>query len=256
MSDNISVVIESHVASVEIHRPPNNFFDLALITDIADCYETLDANDDCRAIVLCSEGKHFCAGADFGATDSGTRNQKQRIGALYASAVRLFRCNKPVVAAVQGGAIGGGLGLALSADFRVTCMEGRFCANFARLGFHQGFGLSVTLPRLVGQTNAARLLYTGQRVKGDEALAMGLADRLVDIAQVRAEALSLASEIAASAPLAVQSIRKTLRGDLADQVARATDHELTQQTWLRSTADFAEGVEAMSERRLPRFKGE
>jgi len=174
---------------------------------------------------------------------------------LYKEAIRLFRTRKPVVAAVHGAAVGGGLGLALSADFRVTCAEARFCANFSRLGFHQGFGLSVTLPRLVGPQKAALLLYTGRRVPGDEAVTIGLADKLVAESDVRKEALALAGEIAISAPLAIQSIRETLRRGLADQVEAATERELVEQDWQRKTEDFREGVNAMSARRTPNFSG-
>ena len=170
-------------------------------------------------------------------------------------AVRIFSGRKPVVAAVHGAAIGGGLGLALSADFRVTCEQARFSANFARLGFHQGFGLSVTLPRLVGRTQASLLLFTGRRIKGDEAVSMGLADELVAQTQVRERATALAREIAGSAPLAVQSIRATLRNGLAEEIARITDHELAEQSKLRTSDDFREGIAAMAERRPPDFKG-
>ena len=171
--------VTAHVAVVELRRPPNNFFSVAMITAVAEAFEALDSDHECRAIVLCAEGKHFCAGADF--SSSGTDSTAE----LYAAAARLFRTRKPIVAAVQGAAIGGGLGLALAADFRVVAPEARLSANFARLGFHQGFGLSVTLPRLVGHQRAAELLYTGRRVDGDEALAMGLADRLVPLDEVR-----------------------------------------------------------------------
>ncbi|MDX1433031.1 MAG: enoyl-CoA hydratase/isomerase family protein, partial [Gammaproteobacteria bacterium] len=168
---DLSVEVADHVATVTIHRPPNNFFDFDLIRAIANAYEALDGDDACRAIVLCSEGKHFCAGANFQARESwGHERLDDQASQLYVEAVRLFRARKPVVAAVQGAAVGGGLGLALSADFRVTCEEARFCANFARLGFHQGFGLSVTLPRLVGPAKASLLLFTGRRIKGGEAL--------------------------------------------------------------------------------------
>jgi enoyl-CoA hydratase/carnithine racemase len=140
-------------------------------------------------------------------------------------------------------------------DFRVAAPEARFSANFARLGFHHGFGLSVTLPRLVGPQAAAELLYTGRRVKGEEARELGLCDRLVPLARVRAEARALAAEIAASAPLAVVSIRETLRGDLSEAIRRATDREKAEQERLQRSEDFAEGVRAMAERREPRFRG-
>jgi 2-(1,2-epoxy-1,2-dihydrophenyl)acetyl-CoA isomerase len=169
--------------------------------------------------------------------------------------VRLFRQPLPIVAAVQGAAVGGGLGVALAADFRVVAPEARFTANFALLGFHQGFGLSVTLPRVVGPQAAMELLTTGRRIGGEEALRIGLADRLVPRDEVRAGAHALAAEIAAAAPLAVRSIRATLRGDLADQLAAAVDHERVEQQRLMRTADFREGVAAVAERRPGRFTG-
>jgi enoyl-CoA hydratase/carnithine racemase len=159
------------------------------------------------------------------------------------------------VAAIQGAAIGGGFGLALMPDFRIATPESRFSANFARLGFHHGFGLSVTLPRLVGQQAAMELLYTGRRIKGDEAQKLGLCDRLVPADRLRDEARSLAREIAISAPLAVRSIRETLRGDLAQDIRRATDREKAEQDRLQKTEDWREGTKAMSERREPDFKG-
>ena len=156
---------------------------------------------------------------------------------------------------MQGAAIGGGLGLAVSADFRVTCPEGRFSANFTRLGFHPGFGLTTTLPDLIGQQRAALMFYTGRRVKGEEALEWGLADALVPLDGIRDAACDLAREIAASAPLAVVATRETVRGDIAERVTRATDRELDEQTRLRATKDWQEGVKAMAERRLPNFVG-
>ena len=253
---DLTVGIDHHVATVEIHRPPNNFFDYDLIHEIANVYERLDADPRCRAIVLCSEGRHFCAGADFSAREKWSRERlDSQAGRLYVEAVRVFSCTKPVVAAVQGAAVGGGLGLALSADFRIACNESRFVGNFARLGIHQGFGLSVTLPRLVGHNRAALMLYTGRRLKGPEAVDIGLADELVDLADVRSRAIDLATEIAQSAPLAVQSIRATLRTGLAEAVREATDHELAEQSRLRRTDDHREGVAATAARRPASFEG-
>jgi enoyl-CoA hydratase/carnithine racemase len=160
-----------------------------------------------------------------------------------------------VVAAVQGAAVGGGLGLACSADFRVGAPEARFAANFARLGFHQGFGLSVTLPAIVGNQRALELLYTGRRIPGEEAHRIGLCDRLAPLSEVRGAAHELAGEIAVSGPLAIRSIRQTMRGHLADAVAAATDREDAEQIRLRATEDFQEGVRAMAERRTPQFSG-
>jgi 2-(1,2-epoxy-1,2-dihydrophenyl)acetyl-CoA isomerase len=252
VSDDVSV--EQHgeyVGVVCLHRPPNNFFDTALLTRIADAYEELDRTGWCRAIVLRAEGRHFCAGLDFGA------NAGQDIAELYRQALRLFAAPLPVVAAVQGAAIGGGLGLALSADFRLATAASRFSANFARLGFHHGFALTVTLPAVVGRQAAADLLLTGRRVGGDEAFALGLCDRLAGDAEgdLMTDALAYAGELAGSGPLAVRAIRATLRLGLVEATRLAMEQECAVQLRLQSTADFAEGVRATAERRAPRFTG-
>jgi enoyl-CoA hydratase/carnithine racemase len=172
---------------------------------------------------------------------------------LYIEGNRLFRTKKPIIAAVHGAAVGGGLGLAMVGDLRVTCPEARFCANFTRLGFHPGFGLTVTLPAVIGPSKAALMFYTSRRVSGEEAFAMGLADVLVPQDQVRSAALALAAEIAENAPLGLIATRATLRGDIAGRVRAATEHELAEQMRLRKTEDFKEGVKAMAERRVPVF---
>ncbi len=249
---------DDFVATIEVQRPPANFFDQALICQLADTLERLDADDACRAVVLCAQGKHFCAGANFSASSSSGKKSMTDAESgvhLYDEAVRLFSTQTPVVAAIQGAAIGGGLGLALFSDFRVATPESRFSANFSRLGFHHGFGLSVTLPNLVGSQVAMDLLYTGRRVPGDEAHSIGLCDRLVPADQLRDTAHEWAIEIATSAPLAIRSIRETLRGDLASQIRTATNREKAEQDRLQKTEDFREGVRAMGERRRPDFKG-
>lgn len=202
--------------------------------------------------MLCSEGKHFCAGADF----SRRAEPDPTASHLYDEAARIFRQPIPIVAAIQGAAVGGGLGLAMAADFRVGCEESRFSANFARLGFHHGFALSVTLPGAVGQQQAARMLFTGARHGGITAREMGLIDQIVERTAVREAGLAMAGEIAASAPLAVRSIRATLRSGLAEAAIDAMQRERAEQERLQQTDDWREGVAAMSERRTPMFRGQ
>jgi enoyl-CoA hydratase/carnithine racemase len=252
----IGVSFEGHVAIVEIQRPPHNFFDIPMIAAIANAFETLEADANCRAIVLCAQGTAFCAGANFTNRDATPEQKSPRaVNPIYNEAIRLFSCAKPVIGAIHGPAIGGGLGLALVPDFRVTCPEARYSANFNRLGFHPGFGLSVTLPRLVGPQKAALLFYTGRRVGGEEAVAIGLADVLVAQDQVRSKSIELATEIAVSSPLAVQSTRATLRQGLVEQIRAAVARESVEQNWQFKTEDFKEGVKAMAERRNPSFQG-
>jgi 2-(1,2-epoxy-1,2-dihydrophenyl)acetyl-CoA isomerase len=243
---------EDHVSMVEMRRPPDNYFDASLIHEVADAILDLEVDGRCRAIVLAAEGKHFCAGAKL--TD-GDGPVDPRAGGLYDAAVRMVSGSKPLVAAVQGAAIGGGLGVAMVADFRVASPESRFAANFTRLGFFPGFGLTVTLPAVVGQQRALDLLYTGRRIGGDEALVMGLCDRIVPNNDIRREACAFAADIAASSPLAVPALRQMMRGDLARRIREATGRESAVQGRLLDTQDFDEGVRAMAERRRPSFSG-
>jgi enoyl-CoA hydratase/carnithine racemase len=261
---DIGVDRTGHVGTIEIRRPPLNFFDISLINQIADALEEFDRDIEIRASVLAAQGRAFCAGANFNDPARQAAEARERsdpasnlgqINHLYIQAVRIFRAKKPIVAAVHGAAIGGGLGLAVAADFRVTCPEARFAANFTKLGFHPGFGLTATLPELVGQNNAELIFYTSRRVTGEEATRMGLANVCVPQDRVRAEAMKLAAEIAECSPLGLLSTRATMRAGLADRVMAATNHELAEQTRLRATEDFKEGVKATEERRIANFKG-
>jgi enoyl-CoA hydratase/carnithine racemase len=248
----VSFEPEGHVAVLTIDRPPHNHVSVQLMRDLADALFDVDEERELRVSVLRAAGKSFCAGADL-AAPSGVGGGG--VNSLYIEAVRLFSAKKPIVAAVQGAAVGAGLGLALVADFRIASPEARFTSNFVKIGFHPGFGISYTLPRIVGEQRAALMCLTGRRLKGDEALAWGLVDELVPIDQLKSAALRLANEIAENAPLAVQSTRATLRAGLAEQVKAQTDHEFIEQTRLRKTADFAEGVKAVAERRPGKFIG-
>src|SRR3954470_22900360 len=266
---DIGVEKAGHVGTIEIRRPPLNFFDISLINQIADALEEFDRDIEIRSSVLAAQGKAFCAGANF--SDPKRKEQEAAeaeaakkgdpadslgsINSLYMQAVRIFRAKKPIVAAVHGAAIGGGLGLAVSADFRVTCPEARFSANFTKLGFHPGFGLTATLPELIGRNNAELMFYTSRRVTGEEAYRWGLANQCVPQDQVRSAAMALAQEIAECSPLGLISTRATMRAGLADRVLAATNHELVEQTKLRATEDFKEGVKATNERRVAKFRG-
>lgn len=248
--------LDGHVVQCEIKRPPNNFFDHQLIKDLATCFEDIDKQNDIRAIVLCSEGKHFCAGANFGssvrAAELEQRTESDR-NPLYDEAVRLFRCNKPVIAAVQGAAVGGGFGLALMADFRVVCPATRMTANFVKLGFTPGFGLTHTLERIVGAQRANLMFLTGRRINGETAQEWGLGDIYTDTDHVRSAAIELAQEIAENAPLALLSLREQMRPNIAEAVNDVTTIESREQKWLQQTSDHKEGIKAVAEKRAGNF---
>jgi enoyl-CoA hydratase/carnithine racemase len=239
---------DAGVAIVEMNRPPHNFFDRELLSQLADAVLALDSDPAVRSIVLCSAGRHFCAGAELrGFDEHGIRE-------VYRQGWRVFTGRKPIVAALQGAAVGGGLGLAMAADFRVAAPDARLTANFAKLGFHPGFGLSVTLPHVVGNQRALELLYTGRNVSGTEAVEIGLCDRLAS-GDPREAAVGFAADLATSAPLSLVAIRATMRRDLLGRLAPALDVEATAQAALLGTADFTEGLSAAADRRRPTFHG-
>lgn len=252
---NVSLAMDGQVAVVTFQRPPLNHASVELIGDLADALAAVDADPEARAVVLQSEGKVFCAGADLVSRDGVGASGMDSVAALYAQAARLFAAETPIVAAIQGAAVGAGLGLALAADFRIAAPEARFAANFVKLGFHPGFGLTHTLPRLIGEQRAALMFLTGRRIKPEEALAWGLADELASAADLRGAALALAREIAENAPLGVRATRRTLRRGLLEAFRAATEHERREQAALRETEDYAEGVRAVAERRTGNFRG-
>lgn len=256
MSIDVITSVSGHIGEIQYSKPPLNYACPELLSRIADAVEAFDADPAIRCILLSSEGKCFCAGADLAGDESLTSEDgMDSVARLYAQALRLFRRKKPMVAAVQGAAVGAGLGLALAADFRVAAPAARFSANFVRLGFHPGFALTYTLPRAIGEQKAALMMLSARRTKPAEALAWGLIDRISGEDDVLEQARTLAAEIAENAPLALVAVRKTLVGGLADAAQAAMKYEHGQQSMLKQTGDYAEGVSSVFERRPANFTG-
>ena len=253
--DMIKLNIQGHVAELVFHNPPHNHVNVDLLRALADQLETLDHNPNIRAVVLASEGKAFCAGADLATPDGMGGVSADPVREFYDQALRLFACKKPIVAAIQGATIGAGLGLAIVADYRIAAPEARFAANFTKLGFHPGFGLTHTLARLIGQQRASLMFMTARRFKAEEMLDWGLVDQIVEASDLRNAAMALAQEIAENAPLALLATRQTLRSGLVEAVTAALAHEHAEQSILRQTADYSEGVRSVFERRPASFIG-
>ena len=259
MADGLRVERDGRVGLVIMDRPPHNFLSYRQVHDIADAMVELEEDMSIGCAVLAAEGRSFCAGADLGGEGVGGGSEEKVGGSatlqLYQGSGRLFDVTLPIVGAIHGPAIGGGLGLAMVPDIRITCPEARFCANFASLGIHQGFGMSVTMPLLLGPERAAKVLLGAKRYKGDEAVDLGLADECVPADHVRDRAIEVAREIATNAPLAVRAIKATLRLGLGDKVREVTQREAAEQLRLSGTEDAREGMKAVSERRPGNFAG-
>jgi enoyl-CoA hydratase/carnithine racemase len=257
IATEIDAEIDDGIATVRWSRPPHNFIDADFVDRLASLIEALDREPGCRTIILSAAGKHFCAGADLaGRLSSGQlEDSSARTGHIYEHSRRLVAIRKPMIAAVQGAAVGAGLGLAVLADFRVAAPSSRFSANFVMQGLHPGFGLTSTLPALIGPQEAHWMLCSGVRIDGNEAHRIGLVDRLAQEGTIGETARAMAAALAGVAPLALEATRATLRKTAYRQFKAATAHELAQQKLLRETFDYREGVMAMKERRQPRFEG-
>jgi enoyl-CoA hydratase/carnithine racemase len=251
---NVKISLVDHVATIEFAAEAFNYLSIDLMTQLSRAWDWADAEPACRAIVLCSAGRVFCAGVDFRSMAGAGGDSSPK--PLYQLAQRLLAGKKPCIAAVQGAAVGAGLGLAMLADQRVAAPKAQFNASFAQLGFHAGFGLTATLPHVIGRHAACKMLLTAQPIRGEDALRLGLVDALVDDAEgVRDAALASARMIAANAPIAVQGMRQNLRAPLLAQFGLALEQELEAQLNHMKTQDFMEGISAMLTKRAPQFTG-
>lgn len=221
------------------------------------------ANDQTiRVVIVTGAGKDFCSGADFsmipnlsqkvGGGSQGARNAARLI---YDTFLGLLDLPQPTIAAVNGAAVGGGLGIALACEIRVVANEAKLGANFSRLGIHPGMGISRLLPSLIGDEAAAELLLTGELIDGAEAVRLGLARYATPREQVLVTAQELAARIAAAAPLATRAIKQTLALVRRRLIADVLDREADLQAQLSQSADAREGIMAMMQKRQPNFSG-
>ena len=257
-------VADDGVALVELNRPErNNAMGRELLAAFADAVARVRTDRRVRVVVISGRGKHFCAGADlqdgFAAiaaeAGGGAAALRGAIRSLYEPFLSVLDIEVPTLAAVRGAAIGGGLGLALACDLRIAAEDARFQANFVRLGIHPGMGVSWFLPHLVGPQRAAELLFTGRLVDGDEAARLGILLEAHATADVMPRALDLARTIAANAPAALRLTKRTFYRGLGWDVRAGARAESTPQAITLGTADAAEGIKALLEKRDPKFTG-
>ncbi len=264
MSDAVELRISDHVAVLTLNREAErNAMTPELLDAFSDRVSALRGDALVRVVVVTGTGRHFCTGADFRTSAEllarsgfeGAAGRRESAKKIYSSFLSLLDLDVPVIAAVNGHAIGGGLGLALVADVRVVSAEAKLGANFVRLGLHPGMAVTYFLPRLVGVERAAELLFTGRIVTGAEAAAMGLAGHAVASADVLPRAMALAAEMAAAAPYAVRLTKRSLYAGLGYDARAAVELEAYAQALCADTEDVREGISALLEKREPVFRG-
>jgi enoyl-CoA hydratase len=256
--ENVLVEQDGAVLVVTISRPKVlNALDGRTLAELDDVFGDAARRDDVRVVVLTGAGeKAFVAGADINElsvqTPVGGREHARRGQALFN---RIERLGKPVIAAVNGFALGGGCELAMACTLRLASSSARFGQPEINLGLLPGYAGSQRLPRLVGRGRALELLLTGVQISAEEALRIGLVNRVVPAAELATEARTLAHAIAAKAPIAVRYILEAVVGGLEMSLADAQDYEATLFGLVSTTDDMREGTKAFLEKRKPEFKG-
>lgn len=251
-----------HVATLTLNRPDNrNSMTEDVLTGLEQAIDRVRGDAEVRAVVIGARGKSFCAGADFksGAQRSpGSRSLSpgERSFAMYKPFLSVLEIEVPVIAALGGHAIGGGLGLALVCDMRVANADAKYGANFTRLGLHPGMATTYLLPRIVGVPRAAELLLTGRLVTGAEAEKIGLVNYALPADEVDDRARELASECAQAAPIANRWTKRSLYRHTEWSPHDAARYEAELQSRTLETKDHREGVAALLEKRSPKFTGQ
>jgi enoyl-CoA hydratase len=249
---------DRHVVTVMLNRPEqHNAMNTAMGEDLLACFTTLGSDADARVVILTGSGhRAFCAGGDLkernGMTDEAWRAQHV---IFEQAAMRLLRCPVPVIAAVEGFALAGGCELAILSDFIVAGDTAVFGVPETTLGIFPGIGGTQLLPRIVGAPLAKELIFTGRRMKADEARATGLVNHLVPAGQARAKAREIAETIARNGPIAVRQAKKAIAYGSETDLETAMILAIEAYNATVVTEDRLEGVRAFNEKRRPQYKG-
>ena len=247
------------IASLVIDRPAKlNTFTATMSAELTGHCAELDRDDDVRAVVITAVGdRAFCAGSDVTLLgDLGSNWQARNRAAWSRDYIGpLLRLRLPLVAAIRGYCLGGGLEVALAADIRIAGESAELGAPEVRLGWHAGSGNTTILPRLIGYGNAARWILTGDRFGAVEAMRVGLVQEVLPDDEVESRARELATQMAQLSPIAVQSAKHLIRLSQGTSVEQGLAWENDLYSYCMTTEDSREGIRAFREKRQPRYRG-
>lgn len=254
MSAQLRFDIADHVATITLNRPDKlNAMTPEMAAALVEAVAHCNASDAVRVLIVTGAGeKAFSAGSDITTLDAYATPWDFRNRQDYCDALRA--CRKPVIAAINGYALGGGLETAMACDIRIASSNARFAAPEIKLGWIGGGGMAVGLAHSIGMSNAALMLYTGDMVSAEQALAWGLVSEVTPPDQLMARAQAIAATISQRAPIAAETAKLNLRAAHQMPYDKAIDYERDLQAICFATADAAEGRAAFAERRAPDFR--
>ena len=257
-SDKLLVSLENGIKRITFNRPDRrNAADTEMFTLLRAAIEQ-SIEDESRVIILTGTGDAFCAGADLQASDKHDIKTKDITevlrGNINKAVLAMRALTKPIIARVHGAAAGVGCNFALACDLIIASEEARFGQVFVKIGLAPDGGGTYFLPRLVGYAKAFELMVTGDIISAEEALALGLINRLVPFAKLDATVNQMAQRLAASPALALAMIKQGLQYGQQNDLAAALDNEAVNQGYCSRSPDFAEGVRAFLEKRKPNFR--
>jgi enoyl-CoA hydratase/carnithine racemase len=261
VSDPIRLGVDGHVGRLTIDRPEKlNAMSVAMDRELNGIVDRINADDDIRVVILVGEGgRAFCVGSDIGDLEGygSSWQYRNRVDRRLDYALGVWRIRKPVIAAIDGYCIGGGLEMACASDIRLATRGSTFAAAEIKWGWHGGSGATQFLTRVAGPGFASELLLTGERVDTDRAVRHGLLNHVLeDRDALLAEAARLATVIAGHAPIPVEAVKKLVRVAQSSAVEVGLAYENDLFAYEMRTADAAEGRAAFAEKRTPEFRGE
>lgn len=249
-----------HVARVLLARPDSlNAYNKTLLHDLVPTLEALDDAPEVRAVVLTGEGKGFCAGVDLDdmplSADQSLAEYERGLGMFQDVVATLRGMGTPVVAAVNGYAMGAGCDTALACDFRIAGESATMAETFVDVGFVPGDGGAYLLPRIVGEAKAKELIMTGKHVSGEDLVEWGLARECVPDDELQETAVEFAAELAAGPPVALAESKALVNEAFDVDLETAHRHATRAQRICSQTADHEEAVQAFAADREPEFEG-